>query len=115
MNVINFIDGLTAKGLKSIHRTNLSQKLKEMAEQFFNNQELLSVEYKVSGNEKDFKREVLELAEQERVIDSSEYEKEIEVIKELVKPLLSEGSEHEFSGGDALAVQILYYALGLNE
>lgn len=111
VNVINFLDTLPVKGLKSIHRTNISAKLKDKLDVFSKAQKQLQEEYKddAKGYQEDFKK----LLEQVNTIDDTDSKVEITSVKSIIKPLVAEDSEHEFKDGDAIGVAALYVALGL--
>lgn len=111
VHVINFLDGLSIKGLKSIHRTNISNKLKEKLDVFTKAQKQLQDEYKddSKGHQKEFKK----LLEQYNTIDDTDSKVEVTSVKSVIKPLVAEDSEHEFKDGDAIGVAALYVALNL--
>lgn len=111
VHVINFLDGLSVKGLKSIHRTNISGKLKGKLDAFSSGQKQLQKEYKddAEGHQEEFKK----LLEQANTIDDTDSKVEIESLKSVIKPLVAEDSEHEFSDGDAIGLAAVYEALNL--
>lgn len=111
VHVINFLNGLSVKGLKSIHRTGISNKLQSKLETFTNAQKQLQKEYKKDkeGHQKEFKK----LMEQYNTIDDTDSKVEIESLKSIIKPLVAEDSDHEFSDGDAIGVASVYVALNL--
>lgn len=111
VNVINFLDGLSIKGLKSIHRTSISNKLKEKLDSFAKAQDQLKEEYK--DDRKSHQDEFKKLLEQVNTIDDTDSKVEINSLKSVIKPLVSEDSEHEFSDGDAIGVAALYESLNL--
>lgn len=111
VHVINFIDGLSVKGLKSIHRTNISAKLKEKLDTFGKAQKQLQEELKSDG--KALQDEFTQLLEQYNTIDDTDSKVEISSLKSIIKPLVAEDSEHEFKDGDAIGVAVLYEALNL--
>lgn len=111
--VINFLNGLKVKGLKSIQRTNFTKKLQIEAEKYIEDQRALNVEY--SFNKEGLIEDFEELSNQVVNINETDNKVEISVIKEITKPLVSEESEHEFEGGDAIAISCLYEALELGD
>ncbi len=111
VHVINFLDGLGVKGLKSIHRTNISNKLKEKLDTFTKAQKQLQDEYK--DDAKGYHEEFKKLLEQMNTIDDTDSKVEITSVKSIIKPLVAEDSEHEFKDGDAIGVAALYVALNL--
>lgn len=110
VHVINFLEGLNIKGIKSIHRTNIANKLKEKLEVFAEGQKQLQDEFK--SDPRGFQDEIKKLVEQDNTIDDTDSKVEINSIKSVIKPLI-ENEETEFKDGDAIAVQVLYYALNL--
>lgn len=111
VHVINFLDGLGVKGLKSIHRTNISEKLKGKLDAFTKSQKQLQEEYK--DNAEGYREEFTKLLEQYNTIDDTDSKVEINSLKSVIKPLVAEDSEHEFKDGDAIGVATLYTALDL--
>src|SRR5690625_2746756 len=111
IHVINFIDGLGIKGLKSIHRTNISNKLKEKVDSLQKAQQQLQEEYKT--DKKGQQEELRKLIESHVTVDDTDSKVEMYSIKSAVKPLVAEDSEHEFKDGDAMGVAALYVALDL--
>lgn len=111
VHVINFLDGLVVKGLKSIHRTNISDRLKGKLESYSSAQNQLQKEYKDDGegHQVEFKK----LLEQYNTIDDTDSKVEIASLKSVIKPLVAEDSEHEFSDGDAIGLAAVYAALNL--
>lgn len=111
VHVINFLDGLKVKGLKSIHRTQISAKLKQKLEVYSSAQKQLQDEYKddAKGHQDEFKK----LLEQDNTIDDTDSKVEITSLKSVIKPLVAEDSEHEFSDGDAIGLASVYVALNL--
>lgn len=111
VHTINFLDGLVVKGLKSIHRTQISDKLKVKLDAFVSGQKQLQEEYKddAKGHQEEFKK----LLEQVNTIDDTDSKVEITSLKSVIKPLVAEDSEHGFSDGDAIGVAVLYEALNL--
>lgn len=111
VHVINFLNGLSVKGLKSIHRTGISNKLQAKLETSSNAQKQLQKEYKNDGegHQKEFKK----LMEQYNTIDDTDSKVEIESLKSIIKPLVAEDSEHEFSDGDAIGLAAVYVSLNI--
>lgn len=109
IHVINFLDGLTIKGLKSIHRTNISNRLKQKLDVFFSAQQQLRDEFKDDG--KGHQEEFKKLLESVVTIDDTDSKVEIQSVKSVIKPLVAEDSEHEFSDGDAIGLAAVYESL----
>lgn len=111
VHVINFLDSLSVKGLKGIHRTSISEKLKDKTEKFSNAQQQLQKDYKDDGeaHQKEFKK----LLEQYNTIDDTDSKVEITSLKSIVKPLVSEDSEVEFKDSAAIGLYAVYVALNL--
>lgn len=113
VHVINFLDGLSIKGLKSIHRTSISAKLKEKLDVFTKAQKQLQDEYK--DDSKGLQEEFKKLLEQYNTIDDTDSKVEISSLESVVKPLVAEDSEHEFKDEDAIGLYALYIALDLGD
>lgn len=116
VHVINFLDGLSVKGLKSIHRTNISDKLKSKLDSFSKAQKQLQEEFqKDTGTKKGewHQEEYKKLLDQFNTIDDTDSKVEINSLKSVIKPLVAEDSEHEFKDGNAIGVAALYVALDL--
>lgn len=111
IHVINFLDGLTVKGLKSIHRTNISNKLRGKLEIFTSAQQQLQKEYE--KDEEGLQEEFKKLLEQFNTLDDTDSKVEIESLKTVIKPLVAEDSEHEFKDGDAIGLAAVYVALDI--
>lgn len=111
VHVINFLDGLVVKGLKSIHRTSISNKLKAKLDALGKAQQQLKDEYKddAKGERAEFEK----LLDQYVTIDDTDSKVEISSVKSVIRPLVSEDSDYEFSGADAVGVATLYSALNL--
>jgi len=108
--VINFLDGLSLKGLKSIHRTNLSRKLQEKLRVIADNERQIMEELK---DDKEKMKEELQKFYKERVIiDGGDSQIMLQSIKETIKEIV-ENEEQEFSNDDAYAVACLYEAFNL--
>lgn len=110
-NVINLLDGIPVKGLKSVHRTRISEKLKDKHEKLVKAQEQLREEYE--GDRKGFKKEMEKLLEESNTIDDTDSKVEITSLKSVLKPLVADDSEYEFKGGDAIGIAVLYDTLNL--
>lgn len=116
VHVINFLDGLIIKGLKSIHRTQISNKLKAKLEVYSRAQKQLQDEFKKdTGTKKEqwHQEEFKKLLEQYNTIDDTDSKVEISSLKSVIKPLVADDSEHEFSDGDAIGLAAVYVALNL--
>lgn len=111
VHVINFLDGLVVKGLKSIHRTSISNKLKAKLDALGKAQQQLKDEYKddAKGERAEFEK----LLDQYVTIDDTDSKVEISSVKSVIRPLVSADSDYEFSGADAVGVATLYDALNL--
>ncbi|MCM3111690.1 hypothetical protein [Lederbergia lenta] len=113
VRVINFLDGLLVKGLKGIHRTNLSQKLQDKLKAVVVNEKQLKDEMK---DEPEQLKEELEKFYKERVvIDSGDSQTMLRSVKSVIKELVAEDSEHEFKDNDAYALACLYEAFQIDE
>ena len=111
--VINFLDGLSLKGLKSIHRTNLSRELQEKLKVVAENEKQLIEE--LEDDEKKLKAELDKFHKEKVVIDGGDSQTMLQSVKSVIKSLVAEDSEHEFSGNDAYALACLYDEFELNK
>lgn len=111
IHVINFLEGLSVKGLKSVHRTNIANKLKVKFDSFAHAQKQLQEEFK--NDNEGFQDEFKKLLEQYNTIDDTDSKVEIASLKSVIKPLVADDSEYEFKDGDAIGVAALYVALNL--
>jgi t-SNARE complex subunit (syntaxin) len=111
VHVINFLDSLSVKGLKSIHRTSISNRLKEKLESFSSAQQQLQEEFK--KDPKNLQSEFKQLLEQYNTIDDTNSKIEIESLRSVIKPLVAEDSDHEFKDGDAVGLAAIYVTLNL--
>lgn len=109
VRVINFLDGLSLKGMKSIHRTNLSKQLTEKVKAVGENEKQLRDELK--GEE--LRNELESLMEEKTVIDGGDSQTTLRSVKSVIKELTSEDSDHEFKNDDAYAVACLFDAFNL--
>ena len=123
---IKILDKLPLKGLKSIHRTRLSEQLQEHLKRIFKEEEKLRKEYCYlddEGNpkvidgkldlkdEEGFKEVITEFYKEKVIIDSSD----LQVTLKSVKQSLEE-SDVEFKGEEAYQFADLYEAIiGDNE
>ncbi|RWR06758.1 hypothetical protein QNH23_06525 [Siminovitchia fortis] len=106
VRVINFLDSLSLKGMKSIHRTNLSRKLMEKLKTVGDNEKQLREELK---DEPEKLKEELEKFFKERVvIDGGDSQTMLQSVKSVIKSLVAEDSEYEFKDNDAYALACLY-------
>ncbi len=110
--VINFLDGLSVKGLKSIHRTNLSRVLGEKLNVASENEKQLREELK--EDEENLLKELKDFMKQEVVIDSGDSQKWLLAVKAIIKDVV-EKEEVDFKENDAYAVAVLYEAFGLDD
>lgn len=111
VNVINFLDGLGVRGLKSIHRTNLSMKLQEKLKVISKNEKQMRDELK---DDKELLREELsKFIEEEVVVDGGDSQTMLQTVKSIIKEVTAEDSSVEFKNEDAYAVAVLYEAFDL--
>ncbi len=111
--VINFLDGIPLKGLKSIHRTNLSRQLNEKLQVVADNEKQLMEELK--DDQAKLKAELDKFYKEKVVIDGGDSQAMLQSVKSVIKEITSEDSEHEFQGDDAYAVAALYETFGLGQ
>lgn len=111
IRVVNFLDELSLKGMKSIHRTNLSSQLQEKLKVVGENERQLREELK--GNKEELREELDKFMDEKVVIDDGDSQTMLNSVKSVVKELTEEGSEYEFKGDNAYAVACLYEAFKL--
>ena len=123
---IKILDKLPLKGLKSIHRTRLSEQLQEHLKRIFKEEEKLRKEYCYlddEGNpkvidgkldlkdEEGFKEVITEFYKEKVIIDSSDSQVTLKSVKKSI-----EESDVEFKGEEAYQFADLYEAIiGDNE
>ncbi len=107
-NVINFLDGVKAKGLKSIHRTRITNKLKSKFEELGEAQKQLQDEFK--NDKENYLDEMKKLLDEHVTIDDTDSKVYIESLKSLIKDVLDD-EEQEFNDGDALGLEVVYTVL----
>lgn len=111
--VINFLDSLPLKGLKSIHRTNLSRQLNDKLQVVAENEKQLMEELK--EDKEKLKEELEKFYKEKVVIDGGDSQAMLQSVKTVIKDITAEDSEREFSNDDAYAVAALYEAFGLGQ
>ena len=126
VGAIKILDKLPLKGLKSIHRTRLSEQLQEHLKRIFKEEEKLRKEYCYlddEGNpkvidgkldlkdEEGFKEVITEFYKEKVIIDSSDSQVTLKSVKKSI-----EESDVEFKGEEAYQFADLYEAIiGDNE
>jgi tRNA isopentenyl-2-thiomethyl-A-37 hydroxylase MiaE len=108
--VINFLDRLSLKGLKSIHRTNLSRKLQEKLKVVADNEKQIIEELK--DDKEKMKEELQKFYKEKVVIDGGDSQAMLQSVKEVIKEIIK-NEEQEFSNDDAYAIACLYEAFNL--
>lgn len=108
INVINFLDGVEARGLKSIHRTRITNKLKTKFEELGDAQKQLKDEYK--GDKEGYLKEVKKLIEEHVTIDDTDSKVYIESLKSIVRDVLDD-EEQTFNDSDAMGLETIYTVL----
>ncbi len=111
VRVINFLDSIPLKGLKSIHRTSLSKKLTEKVKVIGENEKQLRDELK--DDEEKLKIELEKYFKEKTVIDGGDSQTMLQSVKSVIKEVTAEDSELEFKDNDAYAVACLYEAFNL--
>ena len=110
VRVINFLDSLPLKGLKSIHRTNLSRLLQEKLKVIAENEKQLMEELK--DDQEKLKEELQKFHKEKVVIDGGDSQAMLQAVKAVIKEVV-EKEEMEFSRDDAYALACLYEAFNL--
>lgn len=104
--VINFLDELSFKGIRSINRTKITRYLASRLQEIADGEKVIREDFK--DDPRRMGEELSEYFQQTIVVEGAEYEKPIEHIAEKVKELTAEDSDAEFSGNDAYALSVLY-------
>jgi len=110
VRVINFLDGLNLKGMKSIYRTNLSRALQEKLKHVAENEKQLREELK--GEQDKLKEELEVLFDEKTIIEGGDSQTMLQSVKQSVKEII-ENEEKEFSNDNAYAIAALYEAFNL--
>lgn len=111
VRVINFLDGLDLKGLKSIHRTKLSMLLQDKLQDVIKAEKQLQEELK--DDKSQLESDLKQLHDDFAVIDDGDSRTMLESVKNTVKNVI-EKEEESFKFDDAYAITILYDAFNLD-
>lgn len=110
--VVNFLDGLSMKGMKGINRTKLTRHLAGVLQEEADNEKELRKEFKDDKNR--LQDELNEFYEQKVIVDESKFLVPIKTVRAKIKEITSDDSNFEFKGNDSIAATILYEAFNLD-
>lgn len=111
--VIKFLEDLSFKGIGSIHRTKITNKLSEKLQEVAKGEEVIREDYK---DDKDtLIKELESYFNETNTLEGDDIYKPLETIKKKVEDLVSEDSEKEFSGEEAYVLELLYDKLNIEE
>ena len=113
VRVINFLDSLSLKGMKSIHRTNLSRQLMEKLKVVSENEKQLLEELK--NEPEKLKDELGKFYNERVVIEGGNSQAMLQSVKSVIRSLVADDTEYEFKDNDAYALACLYNEFQLNE
>lgn len=111
--VVNFLDGLSMKGLKGINRTKLTMHLANVLQEESENEKALREEFK--DDKERLQDEMEEFYKQKIIVDESKFLIPLKTVKAKIKEITSDDSDFEFSGNDSIAATILYEAFDLDD
>lgn len=112
IQVINFLDGIPLKGLKAIHRTNLSLKLQGKLKLVSENERQLHKDLK--NDKEKLRQELEEFLNEKTIIDDGDSQVMLRTVKNVVVDLV-ESEKEDFKNDDSYAVTILYEQFGGDE
>lgn len=111
--VIEFLEDISFKGIKSIEKTKIVVALTEKMQEVYEGEKSIREDYK---NDMDvLESELKEYFETRATIEGGEYIKGLEIIKKQVEEYLNEDSEVEFKGSKARVLYLLYVEFNLGE
>lgn len=107
--VINFLEKTNFKGLQSVNRSKVTNYLTQQLQDVVDGEKTIRDDYKDDAQA--LKDELTAYFEQTVTVEGTNYKAGLTAIKNKIKELTAEDSEHEFSGEDAYALSVLYDAL----
>lgn len=111
--VIIFLQDLKMKGIKSIHRTKITNYLSEKLDEVAKGEETIREDYK--DNKEVRIKELDSYFNETTVVSGDEFYKSLSVLKDKIREMISDDSEEEFSGEEAYILNILYEQLDLEK
>lgn len=111
--VIIFLQDLNFKGISSIHRTQVTNKMGKKLEEVSKGEKTIRKDFKDDIDKLDSELEAY--FKETYSLKGDELFKPLNTIKEKIKSLVAEDSEEEFSGESAYVLNILYEQFNLEE
>lgn len=109
--VIAFLDKTNFKGLQSVNRSKVTNYLSEQLKEVIEGEQTIRDDFK---DDKEKLREELQVYfDQTVTVEGTNYLAGLTAIKNKIKELTNEESEHEFGSEDAYALFVLYEAFEL--
>lgn len=109
--VINFLTKTNFKGLQSVNRSKVTNYLTEQLREVVEGEKTIREDFK---DDKDkLGKELRKYFEQTVTVEGANYQAGLVAIKNKIKELTAEESEHEFNQDDAHALFVLYEAFNL--
>lgn len=105
VRVINLLDKISLKGMKSIHRTNLNCILQEKLQIIAENEKQLRNDWK--DNPKKLQEELAVFFTDKIVVEGGDNQSMLASVKSVINEVI-EKEEMEFSNDDAYAIAALY-------
>lgn len=109
--VITFLEKTSFKGLQSVNRSKVTANLTEQLQDVVKGEQTIRDDYKDDRDK--LEKELRAYFEQTIVVEGTNYLPGLTAIKNKIKELTNEESEHEFGNEDAYALFVLYEAFNL--
>src|SRR5690625_3173382 len=110
--VISFLTKTNFKGLQSVNRSKVTSYLTQQLQEVVEGEKTILEDGKDKPDEW-LKQELKQYHEQTVTVEGSNFQAGLTAIKNKIKELTDEESEHEFSQDDAHALFVLYEAFNL--
>jgi len=109
--VVVFLNKTNFKGLQSVNRTKVTNYLTEQLREVAEGEKTIREDFK--NDQEQLEKELRKYFEQTVTVEGANYQAGLVAIKNKIKELTNEESEHEFSDEDAYALFVLYEAFDL--
>lgn len=109
--VISFLTKTNFKGLQSVNRSKVTAYLAEQLREVVEGEQTIRDDYK--DDVEALNAELQDYFNQTVTVEGANFRAGLTAIKNKIKELTDEESEHEFSNEDAYALFVLYEAFGL--
>lgn len=111
--VIMFLDNLKFKGIGSIHRSKITNRLTEVIREVADGEKVIREDYK--GQPSKLNEELSVYFNETTTLKGDDIYKPMQTIKQRIKELTSEDSQEEFNGEQAYVLHLLYDKFNLEE